>query len=458
MKDLTKGKPIRLILLFAVPLFVGQLFQLFYSLADTRIVGQTLGDEALAAVGATTTLSDMLLSFLNGLTNGFAIVIATCFGAKDERQMKKAMGGTILLGSCCAVVLSGLCLLNMSGLLKLLNISPELFAAARGYIGIVIAGLLAATLYNICAAMLRAIGDSFTPLLFLILAAFLNIAMDYGFILCLHTGVEGAAYATVIAQAVSAFLCFLYMRRKYPQLTLKKEDFKPDMILYKKLFGAGLSMGFMTSLVGIGTMALQTSINTFGTDIIVAHTAARKISSMYMLPFSVMGTTLATYCGQNLGAGKYSRIRQGIRDTVLVTFVWCTGVIISAYTVAPWLIRTVTATQKKDIIDTASLYLRVNTPFYYVPTVICLFRNSMQGFGDNRTPVISSSLEMIGKVLIALLLAPAIGYYGIIVPLLGYTGVIVAEPLVWFIMVIPLVVNMVRSPVLKMKDREGTSA
>lgn len=448
MKDLTKGKPIRLILLFAVPLFVGQLFQLFYSLADTRIVGQTLGDEALAAVGATTTLSDMLLSFLNGLTNGFAIVIATCFGAKDERQMKKAMGGTILLGSCCAVVLSGLCLLNMSGLLKLLNISPELFAVARGYIGIVIAGLLAATLYNICAAMLRAIGDSFTPLLFLILAAFLNIAMDYGFILCLHTGVEGAAYATVIAQAVSAFLCFLYMRRKYPQLTLKKEDFKPDMILYKKLFGAGLSMGFMTSLVGIGTMALQTSINTFGTDIIVAHTAARKISSIYMLPFSVMGTTLATYCGQNLGAGKYSRIRQGIRDTVLVTFVWCTGVIISAYTVAPWLIRTVTATQKKDIIDTASLYLRVNTPFYYVPTVICLFRNSMQGFGDNRTPVISSSLEMIGKVLIALLLAPAIGYYGIIV----------AEPIVWFIMVIPLVVNMVRSPVLKMKDREGTSA
>lgn len=448
MKDLTKGKPIRLILLFAVPLFVGQLFQLFYSLADTRIVGQTLGDEALAAVGATTTLSDMLLSFLNGLTNGFAIVIATCFGAKDERQMKKAMGGTILLGSCCAVVLSGLCFLNMSGLLKLLNISPELFAAARGYIGIVIAGLLAATLYNICAAMLRAIGDSFTPLLFLILAAFLNIAMDYGFILCLHTGVEGAAYATVIAQAVSAFLCFLYMRRKYPQLTLKKEDFKPDMILYKKLFGAGLSMGFMTSLVGIGTMALQTSINTFGTDIIVAHTAARKISSIYMLPFSVMGTTLATYCGQNLGAGKYSRIRQGIRDTVLVTFVWCTGVIISAYTVAPWLIRTVTATQKKDIIDTASLYLRVNTPFYYVPTVICLFRNSMQGFGDNRTPVISSSLEMIGKVLIALLLAPAIGYYGIIV----------AEPIVWFIMVIPLVVNMVRSPVLKMKDREGTSA
>lgn len=448
MKDLTKGKPIRLILLFAVPLFVGQLFQLFYSLADTRIVGQTLGDEALAAVGATTTLSDMLLSFLNGLTNGFAIVIATCFGAKDERQMKKAMGGTILLGSCCAVVLSGLCLLNMSGLLKLLNISPELFAAARGYIGIVIAGLLAATLYNICAAMLRAIGDSFTPLLFLILAAFLNIAMDYGFILCLHTGVEGAAYATVIAQAVSAFLCFLYMRRKYPQLTLKKEDFKPDMILYKKLFGAGLSMGFMTSLVGIGTMALQTSINTFGTDIIVAHTAARKISSIYMLPFSVMGTTLATYCGQNLGAGKYSRIRQGIRDTVLVTFVWCAGVIISAYTVAPWLIRTVTATQKKDIIDTASLYLCVNTPFYYVPTVICLFRNSMQGFGDNRTPVISSSLEMIGKVLIALLLAPAIGYYGIIV----------AEPIVWFIMVIPLVVNMVRSPVLKMKDREGTSA
>ena len=448
MKDLTKGKPIRLILLFAVPLFVGQLFQLFYSLADTRIVGQTLGDEALAAVGATTTLSDMLLSFLNGLTNGFAIVIATFFGAKDEKQMKKAMGGTVLLGSCCAVILSGLCLLNIDGLLQILHISPELLAAAKSYIGIVMAGLLAATLYNICAAMLRAIGDSFTPLLFLILAAFLNIAMDYGFILYLHTGVEGAAFATVIAQAVSAFLCFLYMRKKYPHLTLKKEDFKPDMTLYKKLFGAGLSMGFMTSLVNIGTVALQTSINTFGTDIIVAHTAARKVSSIYMLPFSVLGSTLATYCGQNLGAGKYSRIKKGIRDTVLVTFIWCAGVIISAYTIAPVLIRMITATGKKEIIDTASLYLRVNTPFYFVPTVICLFRNSMQGFGDNKTPVISSSLEMTGKVLIALLLAPAIGYYGIIV----------AEPIVWFIMVIPLVTNMIKSPILKMQDKESVSA
>ena len=446
--DLTSGPMLQKIILFSIPLAASSILQLLFNAADVVVVGRFAGSTALAAVGSNGSLINLLVNLFVGLSLGANVVAARCFGAKDERQMKKAMGGTILLGSCCAVVLSGLCLLNMSGLLKLLNISPELFAAARGYIGIVIAGLLAATLYNICAAMLRAIGDSFTPLLFLILAAFLNIAMDYGFILCLHTGVEGAAYATVIAQAVSAFLCFLYMRRKYPQLTLKKEDFKPDMILYKKLFGAGLSMGFMTSLVGIGTMALQTSINTFGTDIIVAHTAARKISSIYMLPFSVMGTTLATYCGQNLGAGKYSRIRQGIRDTVLVTFVWCTGVIISAYTVAPWLIRTVTATQKKDIIDTASLYLRVNTPFYYVPTVICLFRNSMQGFGDNRTPVISSSLEMIGKVLIALLLAPAIGYYGIIV----------AEPIVWFIMVIPLVVNMVRSPVLKMKDREGTSA
>lgn len=444
MKDLTTGKPIKIILLFAIPLFIGQLFQLFYSLADTRIVGAILGETSLAAVGATTTLSDFLIGLLNGFTNGCAIIIATYFGSGDRDNMKKAIGGTILSGIVLSVLISAGCLLFLPRILGALNVADFLMAESRAYIGIVLAGLLAATLYNVCAAILRALGDTFTPLLFLILAAVLNVVLDYTLIKYGNMGVAGAALATVIAQAVSAVLCFFYMKVRYPELSLRREDFRFDKIIYKKLIATGSSMGFMVAFVNLGTLALQITINTFNQDIIVAHTAARKATNIFMLPFSVLGTTLATFCGQNLGAGKYSRIKTGLRDTLLLTFIWCAGVALVAYTLSGPLIHMITASANEVILSTASLYLKVNTTFYFVTAIICLFRNSMQGFGDNKTPVFSSSLELIGKVAISFLLAPAI----------GYMGIIVAEPIVWFIMVIPLIVNMVRNPILKQQDKE----
>lgn len=444
MKDLTTGKPIKIILLFAIPLFIGQLFQLFYSLADTRIVGAILGETSLAAVGATTTLSDFLIGFLNGFTNGCAIIIATYFGSGDRDNMKKAIGGTILSGIVLSVLISAGCLLFLPRILGALNVADFLMAESKAYIGIVLAGLLAATLYNVCAAILRALGDTFTPLLFLILAAVLNVVLDYTLIKYGNMGVAGAALATVIAQAVSAVLCFFYMKVRYPELSLRREDFRFDKIIYKKLIATGSSMGFMVAFVNLGTLALQITINTFNQDIIVAHTAARKATNIFMLPFSVLGTTLATFCGQNLGAGKYSRIKTGLRDTLLLTFIWCAGVALVAYTLSGPLVHMITASDNEVILSTASLYLKVNTSFYFVTAIICLFRNSMQGFGDNKTPVFSSSLELIGKVAISFLLAPAI----------GYMGIIVAEPIVWFIMVIPLIVNMVRNPILKQQDKE----
>ena len=444
MKDLTTGKPIKIILLFAIPLFIGQLFQLFYSLADTRIVGAILGETSLAAVGATTTLSDFLIGLLNGFTNGCAIIIATYFGSGDRDNMKKAIGGTILSGIVLSVLISAGCLLFLPRILGALNVADFLMAESRAYIGIVLAGLLAATLYNVCAAILRALGDTFTPLLFLILAAVLNVVLDYTLIKYGNMGVAGAALATVIAQAVSAVLCFFYMKVRYPELSLRREDFRFDKIIYKKLIATGSSMGFMVAFVNLGTLALQITINTFNQDIIVAHTAARKATNIFMLPFSVLGTTLATFCGQNLGAGKYSRIKTGLRDTLLLTFIWCAGVALVAYTLSEPLVHMITASDNEVILSTASLYLKVNTSFYFVTAIICLFRNSMQGFGDNKTPVFSSSLELIGKVAISFLLAPAI----------GYMGIIVAEPIVWFIMVIPLIVNMVRNPILKQQDKE----
>ena len=447
MKDLTLGRPLKVILLFAIPLFIGQLFQQFYSLVDTRIVGSVLGDDALASVGATTTLSDMLVGLLNGFTNGCAIIIATFYGAKDDKKMKKAMAGTILMGVAFSTCISVLCLLFLNPILNLLNVSADLRPNASAYISILLAGLLTATLYNVCAAILRAIGDTVTPLIFLIISSGLNIGLDILFVKYIGMGVKGAALATVISQALSALLCFVYMRMRYPKLKLSREDFKAGKKIYSKMLSTGSSMAFMVAFVNMGTLALQTSINTFDNNIIVAHTGARKATSIFMLPFGVMGNTLATYCGQNLGAGKYERIKKGIFQTLLLTFVWCFGVALTAFFAGGQIVHLITASTEKEVLDTAALYLRIKTSLYCVPAIICLFRNAMQGFGDNKTPVFSSSLELIGKVLIAFFLAPAI----------GYMGIIVAEPIVWCIMVIPLIVNMLRNPIIR-QCKNGNSA
>lgn len=439
MKSLTKGKPIKVILLFAVPLYIGQLFQLGYSLIDTRIIGSTLGEVSLAAVGTTISLSDMLIEFLNGIICGFGIIISTFFGADDEKGLKKAIGGSIVLGLAGTLLISIFSLVFLPGILRVLNVSDELMPQAMAYIRIILAGLFATTLYNICAAVLRAIGDSYTPLIFLVISNLTNILLDYVCILQLKMGVSGAAFATVFSQALSAFLCFLYMRKKYPNVRIGGEDILPDKEVYRGLLPTGLSMGFMISFVTLGSLALQTSINTFGTNIIVAHTAARKATSFFLIPFFVLGSALATYCGQNLGAREYGRIKKGIWDTVLLSFAWCAAALLIVFTLSPYLIRGITASTESEIIDTATLYLKINAVFYFLPAVICILRNSMQGFGDTKTPLVSSFIELAGKVVIAYLLAPVI----------GYMGVIISEPVVWVFMVIPLLVGIARNPIWK---------
>ena len=442
MTKLTEGKPLKLILQFGIPIFIGRLFQLFYTLVDTRIVGDILGETALAAVGSTSPLTDLLLGLLTGSVNGFGIIVATYFGAKDEAKMKKAIGSTVLFGVSAAIIISTASLLFLSPILNFLNIENTLRPLSEAYIRIILIGLIADTLYNVFASILRAVGDSLTPLIFLIISSLLNIVLDYTFILHLETGVAGAAYATVISQAISAILCFLYMRRKYPQLKLSRQDFIPDRIINGQLITTGSSMAFMSAFVQFGTFSLQTSINTFGTNTIVAHNAARKMTSLFMMPWAALGSALSTFCGQNLGAKLYSRIKKGIRDTLLLSWVWCILVIIITFTVSPFLIHLMTASNDPEIINTAVLYLKTNTVFYFVPAVISLFRNAMQGFGNSRTPVFSSSLELLTKVIVAFLLAPAIGYWGIII----------SEPIAWCIMVIPLVVNIARNPLLKQAD------
>ena len=442
MKDLTKGKPSRLIVEFAIPIFIGNVFQLFYSLMDTRIVGSTLGNEALAAVGATSTMNNLLIGFLIGLTNGFAIWVARDFGANDEEQMRKDVAGTLVLGLIIAFGLTCFSVGLLTQILVLLNMPESLMAQGMQYIRVILLGMTAAMLYNVCASVLRGLGDSFTPLCFLIFSTILNIGLDYGLILGFDMGVEGAAYATIISQSVAALLCLIYIWKRYPILHLAKRHFKRDVALIKKLLVSGVSMGMMQSLVSLGTVTLQGAINTFGTNTIVAHTAARKVTELFMLPFSVLGMTMATYCSQNLGAGKLGRIKKGIKEVILAAWIWCAMVVVACHTIAPLLIQLVTATQIKEVIETATLYLKIDTSLYFVTAVICILRNSLQGLGDHLTPIISSAIELVGKVMVVIFLTPR----------MAYMGIILAEPIVWVLMVIPLIVRILTLPVLKQAE------
>ena len=426
MKDLTKGKPSTLILSFALPVFLGNLLQLTYSLADTRIVGSFLKEDALAAVGATSPLSGLIIGFLMGLANGFAIVTAQKFGAGNREEVRKSFALSLLMGSVISLALTVLGLLFLHPILGFLNVPDRLVGTARAYIFIIIAGMLTTFLYDTCAASLRALGDTVTPLVILAVSVTLNIAGDLFFILVIKAGVQGAAIATVLSQTLAFLVCWFYMIRRYEILRLKKEDFTGlDRNMMKNMLSSGLSMGFVSSLVNLGTLALQTSINRLGRDIIVAHTAARKITEMFMIMFGVFGQT--------------DRVRHGIGLAVLYTCIWSVMTVIFSFTIGKQLIYLVTGSRNETVILNATNYLKFDTVFYFVTAVISVLRNAMQGLGETVIPLVSSALEMIGKVVIAVTL----------VPLLGYTGVIVAEPIVWIIMVIPLIVKIFKMPELK---------
>lgn len=434
-KTLTEGTPWKQILLFSIPIFWGNIFQLLYSLVDTKIVGSTLGTEALAAVGSVSTLHTLMTGFLNGLTLGFSLITAMCFGADNMKRLKKSFAMTIGLGVLTTTVLVVALMFVLQPLLHLLNVPEEQFAMSYAYISVLIVGLFATVLYNLCANTLRAIGDSLTPLLFLILATVSNIGLDYLFILEFHMGVQGAAYATVLAQLISVVLCFVRIFRKFPILHLQKSDFRPEKGLIVEMYKSGLSMGLMSCLVSIGTIMLQSAINTFGTTVIVAHTAARKVFEIMSLPMSMLGSAMATYCGQNYGAKRFDRIRQGIRASLLIAAIWSVAVFIICHTVEGALIRFVASTTDAEVIYWGSMYLKVDMSFIIVCGVIVILRNSMQGFGDRVIPVFSSCIELAGKIIFAFVFAPVFAYWGIIW----------AEPVVWIAMVIPLIVKVVHT-------------
>lgn len=432
-KTLTEGTPWKQILLFSIPIFWGNVFQLLYSLVDTKIVGSTLGTEALAAVGSVSTLHTLMTGFLNGLTLGFSLITAMCFGAKNRKRLKKTFAAAISLGVLTTLALVLMLMIFLHPVLNLLHVPQAQFEMAYAYISVLIVGLFATLFYNLCANTLRAIGDALTPLIFLILATVSNIGMDYLFILGFQMGVQGAAYATVLAQLLSVVLCLIRIFRKFPILHIQKEDFRFDRELMAEMYKSGLSMGLMSCLVGIGTILLQSAINTLGTTVIVAHTAARKVFELVSLPNSVLGSAMATYCGQNYGARRFDRIRQGIRASLIIAAVWAVVVFLICHTIEGKLIQFVASTTNPDVIYWGSTYLKVDMSFIVICGVIVILRNSMQGFGDRVIPVFSSCIELAGKIMFAFVFAPMFAYWGIIW----------AEPMVWIAMVIPLIVKVV---------------
>ena len=442
MKDLTKGKPSTLILSFALPVFLGNLLQLTYSLADTRIVGSFLKEDALAAVGATSPLSGLIIGFLMGLANGFAIVTAQKFGAGNREEVRKSFALSLVMGSVISLILTVLGLLFLHPILRFLNVPDHLTGTARQYIFIIIAGMLATFLYDTCAASLRALGDTVTPLVILAVSVTLNIAGDLFFILVVKAGVQGAAVATVLSQTLAFLICWFYMIRRYEILRLKKKDFFGlERNMMKNMLSAGLSMGLVSSLVNLGTLILQTGINTLGTSVIVAHTAARKVFEIWGLPVTVLGATMATYSGQNYGAGKYDRITSGLKAALMLGCGWAVMVMIMAYTISTCLVGFIASTQNAEILYWGTTYLRVDMLFEMVCVWIVILRNTMQGVGDYKTPIFSSFLELACKIV----------FTAVFVRYFGYWGVIWTEPVTWIIMVIPLIVMLKKNPVFHQK-------
>lgn len=427
--DLTKDNILKCILLFALPIYIGQLFSMLYGIIDTRVVGSVLGEASLASVSATTSLSELIIEFENGVSCGFGIILAQLMGAKNNEKLKKTVAISGCMITALSVLISALCILFMNPILNFMNVEEEIRTAAKEYIIIILIGTVFLAMYNLLVAILRSMGDSVTPLIFLIISNIMNIILDITFVRYLNFGVRGAAWATVITQMVCCAGCCIYLIRSKKELRLKAADFIFERRLTTDLFKNGMSMGCMLSFVLLGSLVLQTAINELGTDIIVAHTAARRVTILCLIPFFSIGAAMSTFCGQNKGANRPERIKKGVTDSLLIAVVWWLISLVAVFMFAPKMIAAITASNSETIIANAVQYLTVNSALFLLPAVICILRNSLQGLGDTKTPLISSLIELAGKIIITYTLVASAGYFGIII----------AEPIVWALMVIPLI-------------------
>ena len=436
----------KLIRKFSIPCIISLLVNSLYNIVDQIFIGWGVGYLGNGATNVVFPLVMIGLAFSLMFGDGASAYLSLKLGEKKKDEAAKGVGNALSIATIVSVLFCAITLIFLPQLLTMFGCTEALKEYALKYGYVIAIGLPFSMIGTTLNSIIRSDGSPKYSMTTMLVGAVLNTILDPIFIFVFKMGVEGAAIATVLAQIIAFVICWIYMIRKYEILRLQKEEFKdPSPIMVKEMISAGMSMGFMSSLVNIGTLTLQTAINKLGKDIIIAHTAARKITEIFMIMFSVFGQTMATYCGQNMGAGKIDRVKRGIWLAIVYTAIWSGLTIIASYTIGGWLVYLVTGSHNKTVILNATNYLKFDTLFYIVTTLICILRNAMQGLGDHITPLISSGLEMAGKIVIAATL----------VPWLGYTGVIICEPIVWFIMVIPLLIQTFRMPVLRTEKTDG---
>ncbi len=404
--DLTSGKPLPAIIRMSLPIMAGNLFQQFYGMTDTIIVGRFLGRNALAAVGSTSSLYNMILWFANGVAGGFAIILAQKFGAKRYRELRQRLALSIMLSAATSLLVTLFSLLFIRQTLHLMNTPAEIYPDAERYIVTVLAGLTATVAYNMAASVLRALGDSQTPLFFLIFSSVLNIGLDLLFIGPLGWGTAGAARATVLAQTISVLLCVLYMRKRYPILHLKKSDwtFVPgDAAQMLKL---GLPLGFMGVLTASGIIILQVAINSFGAASVAAYAAANKVETLFTFPLGAYGMTMSSFCGQNFGAKKYDNIRKGIRQCILLMCCNALVFMVVLETAGDMIAGFFLSSADAEVISLTAEYLHVIALFLPVFGFIMILRSSIQGMGNAVVSTLNGILESVVRVLWTMWLIP----------------------------------------------------
>lgn len=420
--DMTAGSPIRLILAFAIPLLIGNIFQQVYTMVDTVTVGYLLGDDGISAIGATSAIYSLLITFANGLNSGFAIVVTQAFGAQNGEKLRRSVGGIFILNAVSTVLLTILSSILLVPLLEFMNTPDTIFADAYSYILVLCIGLFSTVGYNMFSGLLRAVGDSKTPLYYLISASVVNIILDIPLVWLM--GVTGAALATVISQAIAAILCGIAFFRNCGDMIPRRSDACISRGLLFELISSGVAMALMMCVVSVGSVIFQRANNLLGEDIIAAHSSSHKIFTVFLQPIAALSAALSTFISQNYGAGCYDRIRFALGRALILQASWGIISCVFVYLTGGPLIRLLTATENEFIVSNAVMSMRICLPFFPILGALQCLRTAMQSMGCKTAPVMSSCVEVLMKVIGAVFLIPAY----------GYLGSCITEPMTWVAM------------------------
>lgn len=426
---MTVGSPVKLIIQFMIPMFLGNVFQQFYNIVDSIVAGQFIGVDALAAIGSTGSLMFFVTGWLNGLSSGFAIIVAQRFGARKYDEMRHYVAMSFYLMAAFALVMTAAFLALNEPILRLMNSPENVMHDVKSYMGIIYAGLIITAAYDILAAVLRALGDSRSPLYFLIISAGINVVLDIALICVFGMGVEGCAYATVIAQGISAVCCIIYIVKKYPILHLKKENFAISLDSFRRLIALGIPMGLQFSITAIGTIIVQGAVNIYGTTYMAGFSAAGKIQNIASMVAVSMGATIATYVGQNRGAGKMDRVKQGVNYCWIMLLVWSVIEMLLMYFGGKYFTYLFVSSSQADVINVSVTYF--HTVFWAYPFLctIFLFRNALQGMGYGLVPMLGGVFELVARTAIVVFVAGKT----------TFAGVCLADPVAWIAALIPLI-------------------